>query len=342
MTGTDVHAHARLWLRRMLQVRRFEEQLILLYDAGEVAGHYHVCIGQEGTAVGVLAHAGPDDVVYTTHRNHGHLLLRGADPERLFAEILGRATGYSRGRSGTLHLSAPELGVPWSSALVGGNVPQAIGAAYALARLRPGSIVVCFFGDGTFEEGAVFEALNTAAVLALPILFVCENNGLSEDHGAAGAFPTSSTAAERLSDLPGAFQIPSLGIDGIDAHVVSDTVARLAHEVRSGGGPRFVETASVRWPGSRALWPTLPGGSFQVDWLTGAADPPAEIAAWTRNGDPLRPLYERLLAAGETGPEDLQAIDAEVRAEIERAAGRAVAAPLPAAEAAFDMQAGTA
>jgi len=330
------------WLRRMLVVRRFEEQLIVLHEAGELAGHYHVCIGQEGTAIGVLAHAGPDDVVYTTHRNHGHLLLRGADPERLFAEILGRSTGYSRGRSGTLHLSAPELGVPWSSALVGGNVPQAIGAAYALARLRPGSIAVCFFGDGAFEEGAVFEALNTAAVLGLPVLFVCENNGLAEDHGAAGAFPTSSTAAERLIDLSGAFRIPSVGIDGIDAHVVSETVARLAHEVRGGGGPRFVETASVRWPGSRSLWPALTGGRFRIEWLTGETDPPAEIAAWTRTGDPLRPLHERLLAAGETSRDELHAIDAEVRAEIERAAARAVAAPMPTAEAAFDTQAGAA
>jgi acetoin:2,6-dichlorophenolindophenol oxidoreductase subunit alpha len=324
----------------MLVVRRFEEQLILLYEAGELPGHYHLSVGQEGTALGVLAHAGPDDVVYTTHRNHGHLLIRGARPEPLFAEILGRSTGYSRGRAGTLHLSAPDLGLPWSSALVGGNVPQAVGAAFALSRLRPGAIAVCFFGDGAFEEGAVFEALNTSAVLRLPVLFVCENNGLAEDHGVAGAFPTSSTAAERLTDLSGAFQIPSVGIDGIDAQVVSETVARLADEVRSGGGPRFVEAGTVRWPGSRPLWPELTGGRFQTEWLTGEADPPAEIAGWTSGGDPLRPLYERLVAAGELSRDELHAIDADVRAEIEAAATRAVEAPMPAPESAFDVPAG--
>jgi pyruvate dehydrogenase E1 component alpha subunit len=327
----------RQWLRRLLAVRRFEERLIKLYDDGILLGHFHVCTGQEGTAIGVLAHTGPDDVVYTTHRSHGHMLVRGADPEVLFAEILGRATGCCGGRAGTLHLSMPELGVPWTSGLVGGNVPQAVGAAYALRRLRPGAIAVCFFGDGSFEEGAVFEAINSAAVLRVPILLVCENNGLPADHGVAGTFPTSCTAAERLSDIPGALQIPSWTIDGIDPVGVSEIVAPLIEEIRAGGGPRFIETASVRWPGSRPAWPTQIGGPFAVEWLTGEVEPPEEIAEWTSGGDPLRPLYDRLSAAGEITPDELRALDAEVAAEIDAAAERAVAAPLPDPESALDV-----
>lgn len=330
---------ARGWLRQLLIVRRFEERLIHMYDEGVLLGHFHVCTGQEGTALGVLEHTTPDDVIYTTHRSHGHMLVRGADPEALFAEILGRATGCCGGRAGTLHLSMPELGVPWTSGLVGGNLPQAVGAAYALRRLRPGAIAVCFFGDGSFEEGAVFEALNSAAVLGVPILLVCENNGLPADHGVAGTFPTSCTAAERLSDIPGSLRIPSSTIDGIDTHAVSEIVAPLIEEIRAGGGPRFVETASVRWPGSRPAWPTQIGGPFAVEWLTGEAEPPEEIAEWTRVGDPIRPVYERLVTAGEMSPDALRALDAEVSAEIEEAAQRAVAAPLPDPDDALDAMA---
>jgi pyruvate dehydrogenase E1 component alpha subunit len=325
------------WLRQLLVIRRFEERLIKLYDDRVLLGHFHVCTGQEGTAIGVLAHATADDVVYTTHRSHGHLLVRGADPEVLFAEILGRATGCCAGRAGTLHLSMPELGVPWTSGMVGGNVPQAVGAAYALRRTRPGAIAICFFGDGSFEEGAVFEAINSAAVLGVPLLLVCENNGLPEDHGVAGTFPTSCTAAERLSDIPGSLQIPSATVDGIDAVGLSEVVAPLVEEIRAGGGPRFVETASVRWPGSRPAWPTQIGGPFAVEWLTGEVDAPAEIAEWTRTGDPLRPLYDRLVVADAITPDGLRALDAEVSAEIDAAAERAVAAPLPDPEDALDL-----
>lgn len=328
MTSRQVDA----WFRQMLMVRRFEERLIGFSEMGALVGHYHVCIGQEGTALGVLSTIGPDDIIYTTHRSHGHLLARGATPEALFAEILGRATGLCGGRAGTLHLSTPELGIPWSSGLVGGNVPQAVGAAYALKKLRPGSVAVCFFGDGSFEEGAVFEALNTAKVLDVPILFVCENNGLAEDHGAAGAFPTSITGAARLSDLPAAFQIPSSTINGIDATTVAEVVRPLVQEVREGGGPRFVETATVRWPGSRPVWPRLIGGPFDIGWLTGESEAPTELGGWTETGDPLYPLYQQLVAAGGPSSEELRGMDEEIQAEIDAAAEKAIAAPFPDTE----------
>lgn len=323
-------------LRQMLLVRRFEERLIMFHETGVLPGHYHVCIGQEGTALGALSEVTDEDIIYTTHRSHGHLLVLGADPARLFAEILGRATGYAGGRAGTLHLSVPDLGVPWTSGLVGGNVPQAVGAAYALRKLRAGAVAVCFFGDGSFEEGAVFEALNAAAVLRVPVLFVCENNGLASDQGTAGTFPTSVTAAARLSDLPAAFQIPSTTIDGIDARVVAATINPLLAEVRAGEGPRFVETLTARWPGSRPVWPRLVGGPLDIRWLTGESQPASEVSDWFATGDPLRPLCEALLADGQMTHEDLRLMDAEVLKQIDEAASEALAAPQPSPNDALD------
>src|SRR5712691_8292611 len=148
--------------RRMWLIRRWEERLIGLAQEGEKFGHYHVYIGQESIGIPVLAALRDEDLVFTTHRNHGHLLGRGADPGRLVAEILGRATGLNRGKGGTLHASAPELGVLHTSAAVGGGVPIAAGAALAAQRRGSDQVAMAFFGDGALEEGAVFETLNLA------------------------------------------------------------------------------------------------------------------------------------------------------------------------------------
>jgi pyruvate dehydrogenase E1 component alpha subunit len=306
--------------RAMLRIRRFEERLLVLDQEDEVTGHFHIYVGQEATAVASLLPTDAGDVVYTTHRNHGHLLARGADPFRMFAEILGRRDGYCGGRGGSIHIAAAEVGVPHTSGSVGGSIPQAAGAAFALSRLRAGAIVVCFFGDGTFEEGAIFEAINTIAKWRLPILLVCENNGLDAP-AAPGSFPTSATAAERLTDIPAAFTIPSISIDGIDVASQLRTFERLIAEIRGGGGPRFVETTTVRWPGSRPLWPELSGGSFQLDWLDGGA--PEIVAEWTRDCDPL------VRAGAGLDREALTLIDAEVTAEMAEAATRALASPWP-------------
>ena len=306
--------------REILRIRRFEECLLVLDQEDHVTGHFHIYIGQEATAVASLLPTDAGDVVYTTHRNHGHLLARGADPYRMFAEILGRRDGYCGGRGGSIHIAAAEVGVPHTSGSVGGNIPQAAGAAFALSRLRPGALVVCFFGDGTFEEGAIFEAINTIAKWQLPILLVCENNGLDAP-AAPGSFPTSATAAERLTDIPAAFTIPSISIDGIDVASQLETLEHLIGEIRAGGGPRFVEATTVRWPGSRPLWPELIGGPFQLGWLEG--DAPDEVAEWTRDCDPL------VRAGADLDRAMLALIDAEVTTEMAEAATRALAAPWP-------------
>jgi len=323
-------------LRQMLLIRRFEERLIELAEDGQVPGHYHVYIGQEATGVAVIDALIADDVIYTTHRSHGHLLARGAEPGRLLAEILGREGGYCHGRAGTLHLAVAELNVPVTSASVGGNVPQAVGAALTLSRTKPGAIAVCFFGDGTFEEGALYEALNMAGVWKLPILFVCENNGAPENQGVSGTFPSSVSAAERLTDLAAGFSIPSVQLNGTELGPQRDAVGGIVEEIRGGGGPRFIETGTVRWPGSKPIWPFMPAGPTRLEWLTGETPPPDEVRQWTEVGDPLRLAYVAAAAAGVIDPAGLRALDDEVRQTVADAARWALDSPFPAVPDAWD------
>ncbi|MDQ1484430.1 MAG: acetoin:2,6-dichlorophenolindophenol oxidoreductase subunit alpha, partial [Actinomycetota bacterium] len=197
-------------LSTMLLIRRFEERLVDLHNVGAFTGHYHLCIGQEATAIAVTAHLRREDALHTTHRNHGHLLARGADAGRMFAEILGRADGYNGGRGGTLHLASGELGIAFTSAMVGGGVLHALGTAYAAKRRQSGAVAVAFFGDGTFEEGALYEAFNLAALWRLPVLFVCENNGLLLEDRQAGDFPSAALAIGTLPAAAEAFGIPAV------------------------------------------------------------------------------------------------------------------------------------
>ena len=204
----------RLWetFRRMLLIRRFEETCILTQREDNIPGHYHVYIGQEATGLGVAAALDPDDYLFSTHRNHGHLLARGADPAKAMAEIMGKATGYDRGKAGTLHGSAPEVKIPTSSGIVAGNIPIAVGAAYALQYQKQPNVSVAMVGDGAMEEGAFYEAINLASLRSYPVIFVCVK--ITDDPVPAGPHkvpptqPTSPqvscwTSLKRWVSLPG-------------------------------------------------------------------------------------------------------------------------------------------
>lgn len=318
----------------MLRIRRFEEQCIQLAQAKRFPGHYHVYIGQEATAVAACAALGPDDFVFTTWRNHGHLLARGAAPGRMMAEILGKADGYAGGRSGTLHLSVRELGVPATSALVGGSLPLATGAALACKR-RGSGVTVSFFGDAAFEEGASYEAMILAAVWRVPILFVCENNSIPPELRKRGQFTSSTLPAARLADVPEALRIPIEVVDGADAGALADCFDQLVGEMRRDGGPRFLEVRCSRWPGSFPLWPELPCGEWQVAWAFDQKPDRTDLAVWLEQSDPLV-LYIRVLAAaGTLDRRRIEEIDVRVRAEIADAVRFALDSPFPAAAEAY-------
>ncbi len=312
----------------MLRIRRFEEQCILLAQAKKFSGHYHVYIGQEANAVTACAALGQDDFIFTTWRNHGHLLARGAAPERMLAEILGKSGGYAGGKSGTLHLSVRELGVPSTSALVGGALPLATGAALA-CKQRGSGVTVCFFGDAALEEGAFYEAMIIAAIWRVPILFVCENNSIPLEQRKRGQFTSSTLPAAHLVDVPQSLQIPGEVVDGGDVTALADCFDRIVSEVRSGTGPRFLEVRCTRWPGSFPLWPELPNGEWQIAWAFDQKPERADLAAWINQSDPLTLYIRKLVEAGTLDRAQVQSIDKRAREVAASAARFALDSPYP-------------
>lgn len=321
-------------LAAMLRIRRFEEQCILLSNDGKFPGHYHVYIGQEATAVTACAELGADDFVFSSWRNHGHLLARGADPQRMMAEILGKTGGYARGKSGTLHMTVRDLNIPATSALVGGSLPLATGAALACKRQGRG-VTVAFFGDAALEEGACYEAMILASLWKLPILFVCENNSIPPAQRQRGQYTSSTLPAARLVDVPEALQIRTEAVDGADADALAECFGRQVAEVRSEGAPRFVEVRCTRWPGNFPLWPELPCGPWQLDWAFGATPDRADLAAWLEQSDPLLLYLRKGVAAGEFTRDEAQALDDRARAEMAAAVRFAQDSPFPAPEEAY-------
>jgi pyruvate dehydrogenase E1 component alpha subunit len=251
----------------------------------------------------------------------------------MLAEILGRATGYASGKSGTLHLSVRALGIPSTSALVGGSLPLATGAALACKR-RGSGIAVAFFGDAALEEGAFYEALLLAQVWQVPILFVCENNAIPPAERKRGQYTSSTLPAQRLGDIAHALQIPAESVDGTDVDLLAAAFHRLAGEVRAGAGPRFIEVCAPRWPGNIMTWPELTGGNWQLDWAFGATSDHPAMAVWLQS-DPLRRYIEQQVAAGTIDRKKMEAIEERVQTQIEQAAQFALESPFPAAKEAY-------
>lgn len=322
--------------RTMMLMRRFEEELILLTKSGVSVGHFHVYIGQEGTGAPAIKLLRPDDTLLTTHRNHGHLLARGAEPDRLMAEIAGKATGYNRGKGGTLHLTVRELGFLSTSAIVGGSLPLAIGAAFAAKRRGTDAVNVCLFGDGALEEGVFYEAINVAALWALPVVYLCENNSLGALGQKAGEYPGSTIAARDLADLARMFGVPAVSVDGTDAGAVHAAMQAALERARSGGGPTFIEARTVRWPGTSLLWPDLVTGVMKLDYAWDPSSIPAEHAIWHREQDALLRFARELLDAKCASRETLGRIDDDVTARARAACRFAVESPYPAAAEAFE------
>lgn len=320
--------------RRMLLIRHFEERLIHLHDEERFSGHYHVYIGQEATGVPALSCLERGDFLFTTHRNHGHLLARGADPRRLFAEILGRKDGYNKGKGGTFHLAASELGFFHTSGIVGGIIPLATGTAYAARAKKSGQITVCLFGDGALEEGAAPESFNLASLWKLPVLFLCENNGKYGAGRAVGAAQSPTMAVYPLTDLPATYKIPAKQIDGTDAGAVHVAVSEAVAKIRRGEGPQFIETQTVRWPGSETNWPVVPVATdTAMAWDVSSV--PEAVREWYRSSDPVLIFIRELWEKKQATKEDIAELDRDVRKAVEQAANFALASPFPEPEEAL-------
>lgn len=324
-------------LESMLAIRRFEEAVFRLYSERHFTGHYHLYIGQEATGVGAVRALGPDDMIFSTHRNHGHLIARGADPTKAFAEILGRADGLLGGRGGTFHLADPSLGIPHTSALVGGCTALAIGAAHAFRSFGEQRVAIVFFGDGALEEGVTFEALNIASLWRLPVIFLCENNSPGEQKkGPDANLSRGSLAAERLAAIPRSLSIPCRTIDGTDVKAVFAAVSRAREACVKGSGPVFIEAVTPGWVGNAGQWPDLVTRVTRIDMAWDAAAIPDCHRDWYERTDPALHFCRTAITAGDLDREKVESIDRAVRDRIAAAAAAALASPMPAPDDALD------
>ena len=321
--------------KRMLLMRYFEEAVIRLHQEKAFSAHYHVYIGQEATGAAVLEALTDDDIISTTHRNHGHIVGRGADVGRAMAEILGRVDGLNKARGGTLHLTDRSRGFLSTSAVVGSCAGLAAGGAYGLKSLGKSGVSVAFFGDGSLEEGVVIETFNIAALWKLPLIYICENNSPGALGQQAGGYPSAVTAASKLGQIPAAFGIETHLVDGTDAAAVWDVVMKARRQCLNGQGPVFIETVTTRWPGSNPLWPEM---ATETD-LRGAWDETrieGPHADWLRQSDPIIRMAKHL--SSETGvPQDsLMATDQEVRSAVSEAVDFALGSGFPEPETASE------
>jgi TPP-dependent pyruvate/acetoin dehydrogenase alpha subunit len=305
--------------RGMLLARRTAEKTRALWREGEVHGPGHLADGQEAVSVGAAAPLRDGDASIGTYRGHAHALARGADPEAILRELLGRAGGVCGGKGGSMHITSVEHGYYGSYAIVGGHLPIACGLAWAQKLRGSGQVTMCFFGDGATNIGAFHEALNLAAVWRLPVVFVCENNLYMEYTPIGDVTAVARPAADRAA----AYGLQPIVVDGNDVEAVEMVIGEHVERARGDRGPALIEALTYRLGGHSLADPA-------------AYRPPEEVEGWQRR-DPILRFRAALLARGGTA-EDLDAVDEEVTRRVDEAGARALAAPRPpAAEAWTDV-----
>jgi len=305
--------------RVMLTIRRFEERVVIDYHSGAIPGIVHSYIGQEAVATGVCTNLRLDDRIISNHRGHGHCIAKGADLNRMMAEIYGRKTGYCKGKGGSMHIADFNIGMLGANGIVAGGLPIAGGAALA-AQLEEGDkVVVVFFGDGATNEGEFHEVLNLASIWKLPLIFACENNGYGVNTTVKYA-----TGLEHISErATGGYGIPGFVIDGNDVIAVYETTKKAVAEVRAGGGPVFLEFITYRWR-----------GHFEAPGMPDLR-PVEEIEVWKKKC-PLLRFEKMLLESDIVAKQTLEDINTQVMQQIEDAVSYALSSPLPAPEDALE------
>ncbi|MFA5677723.1 MAG: thiamine pyrophosphate-dependent dehydrogenase E1 component subunit alpha [Pseudomonas sp.] len=301
--------------RKMREIREFEERLHVENATGEIPGFIHLYTGQEAIAVGICEHLTDRDYIGSTHRGHGHCIAKGCDLNGMMAEIYGKETGLCRGKGGSMHIADLERGMLGANAIVGGAPPLAVGAALSAKTLETGGVAVSFTGDGGSNQGLVFEAMNMAVVLQLPVIFVFENNGYGEGTGHDYAVGSRDIAGRAAG-----FGLPAVKVDGTDFFAVHEAMAEAVSRARNGGGPSVIEAVAMRWHGHFEGDPML----YRVA---------GEVTGLRANSDPLVLFLERV--EGLVPQEDFDAVDREVALAIDEAIAKARAANPPAVDQLF-------
>ncbi|MFD5128792.1 thiamine pyrophosphate-dependent dehydrogenase E1 component subunit alpha [Streptomyces olindensis] len=297
---------------RMVRIRLFETEAGKLMEAGKLPGFLHLYVGQEAVAAGVMTALRDDDQITSTHRGHGHAVAKGVGLKQMYAELYGRVTGACLGRGGSMHINDVTRGMLGANGIVGAGIPIAVGAAFAARYQGEDSVAVTFFGDGATNIGSFHEAANLAAVLRLPVLFVCENNGYAEFTPQSGHMLLADVA-----DRAAAYGMPSVIVDGMDAVAVHEAAVAAVERARAGEGPMMIEAKTYRY--------------FDHQGVKGLRHPyrsQQEVDEWKAR-DPIDLLEARAVADGTATRAELDDVWRRAREEIAEAIAYAEASPLP-------------
>lgn len=304
-----------LWLRmyrQMLAIRLFENQVNELYTRALMPGLAHLYIGEEAVAVGVCEALGRTDYITSTHRGHGHCLAKGASPDRMFAELLGKEAGYCKGKGGSMHIADPATGNLGANAIVCGSAGIATGAAFSAKRLGTGQVAVCFFGEGALGQGVLYEVMNLAALFKLPVIYVCENNLYTEyTH-------YSETTAGDILMRATAFGLQAASTDGQDVRAVYGIAERLIESARRGDGPAFLLCNTYRYHGHHV-------GDINREYYRSKQ----EEQTWKTQRDPILNLRNWLIEQKLADAGTLDRWQSELESEMKKSMEFAIASPYP-------------
>ena len=296
--------------RQMRTIRDFEERVQEEFSAGNIPGFVHLYAGEEASAVGLCMHLGKRDYIASTHRGHGHCIAKGCDVRGMMHEIFGKQDGICGGKGGSMHIADLETGMMGANGIVGGGPPLICGAALTAKTLKTGGVAIAFVGDGGSNQGTTFESYNMAKVLNLPVIFVVEDNGYAEATASAW-----SVGGSQLGRAEG-FGMPGHQVDGFDFFAVYETAREVIERARSGGGPSLVHVKLARYY-----------GHFEGDAMTYRG--PDEVAKLRQTKDPLQIFRQRVVEAALLTPEALDAIDQEVKSQIDQVTAEAKTAAVP-------------
>lgn len=303
----------------MFKMRRFEEEVFEFYKKGMMAGLAHLYLGEEAVATGVCAALNEDDYIASTHRGHGHLVARGADTDRMMAEILGKETGYSNGKGGSMHIMAMDKGILGANGIVGGGIPIATGAAYMSKYKKTKQVAVSFMGDSATNEGTFHESINMAAAWDLPCVYVIENNlyGISVDIRDVTNTPDLAVRAK-------GYDIPGVVVDGMDPFAVYEAAKKAVQRAREGKGPTIIECKTYRWQGHHvgdpAVYRQRKSETEKEDWMAKC---------------PIETMRKAVIESGKLEAKEVEAIETAVEKEIQEAVKFAADSPYPDASCAY-------
>jgi len=316
--GADTAVQRDKWIhmyRQMVSIRLFEEQVNELYTRALMPGLAHLYSGEEAVAVGICEALRIDDYITSTHRGHGHCLAKGASPDRMFAELLGKEAGYCRGKGGSMHIADPATGNLGANAIVGGSVGIATGAAFAAKKLGTDRVAVCFFGEGALGQGSLYEVMNLAQLWKLPVIYVCENNLYNEY-----THYTETTAGDVLSRAT-AFGIEAASVNGQDVRAVYGIASPFVERARRGEGPGFLQCNTYRYTGHHV-------GDINREYYRSKT----EEQLWKAERDPINFFSDWLLAQGHAEASLLKEIQEDIRARMEAAVKFAIESPYPSVD----------